>query len=292
MNKKSNRKSYDIEVKKITPLELFRKIKNIPIYIVNYKRTIQVLLHLLRIKRMYSFYDVVIISHPKSGRTWFRVILDHLKIKLPYCNDNSEFKKQISYNKIETDKTQYKNKKVIFLLRDPRDIVVSAYLDAIQRSKIFEGTISEFIKDDKLGIRKILNFHKVWNENKDVPKEFLYISYEDMHKNSVQTIKRIIKFIKSKDIPEDKLKEIIDFYKLENMKALEKKGHFNKQYGDIFNTSKNKKGTYNKVRKGKVGGYVNYLNEQDIAYCNKCMQEFNSLYSQDQTLSFLNKNEK
>jgi Sulfotransferase domain len=57
---------------------------------------------------------------------------------------------------LETDKSRYRGTKVLYLIRDPRDVVVSCFFQATRRKKLFRGTLSEFIRSDNYGIRKIV----------------------------------------------------------------------------------------------------------------------------------------
>ena len=131
--------------------------------------------------------EVFIISYPKAGRTWLRALIGKYlslkynlpdknlletekltkKIKLPpvhFTHDGSEWvqdkplrlKKNISYRHLPTDKLKYRNKKIILLSRNIKDIVVSAYFQAHNRENVFNGTISEFIRDERFGIKRII----------------------------------------------------------------------------------------------------------------------------------------
>src|SRR3990172_11645288 len=74
-------------------------------------------------------------------------------------------------------------KKVIFLVQNVKDILVSFYFQVTKREGNYTGNISDFIRSDLYGIKKILTFYNIWHENRTVPKEFLRFRYEDMHKN-------------------------------------------------------------------------------------------------------------
>ncbi|MGY8989872.1 MAG: sulfotransferase domain-containing protein, partial [Flavobacteriales bacterium] len=76
-----------------------------------------------------------------------------------------------------TSRFRYKRGKVIFLVRDPRDVIISHFYQVTKRSKnpfIF-NSISEFVKDDILGFKRIIHFYNVWKRNKDIPQDFLLV---------------------------------------------------------------------------------------------------------------------
>ena len=93
---------------------------------------------------------VYIISFPKSGRTWLRMLLgkavcrkygldENLMVNtykltgaagispVIFTHDDSSIKHGHRHDRLETDKSRYRNQKVIFLIRDPRDVIVSCY---------------------------------------------------------------------------------------------------------------------------------------------------------------------
>ena len=105
---------------------------------------------------------------------------------------------------------------------------MSGYFQAVKRIGVFNGSLSEFIRDEKHGIAKILLFHQIWFNNRKVPKDFLSIRYEDMHADCMAVMGKIMDFLQLKDVGGDQLKESIQFAEFENMKKLEKNGFFSR----------------------------------------------------------------
>ena len=98
--------------------------------------------------------DVYILSFPKCGRTWLRMMLakafalidgedvsDYFtSAPAPDRNmriifDHEDSGGLSAYDALETDKTKYKNEKVLFLVRDPRDVMVSYYFQMTRRTR-------------------------------------------------------------------------------------------------------------------------------------------------------------
>ena len=50
-----------------------------------------------------------------------------------YIHDDASFRLGNHYDSLETDKNRYKNKRVILLIRDPADTIVSHYFQATRR---------------------------------------------------------------------------------------------------------------------------------------------------------------
>ena len=243
-----------------------------------------------------SKVEVYIISYPKSGRTWLRVILGKIictkfKIDEKYllntikltlmagCNtinwihDGSGLGEGPHFRKFITDKSIFSNKKVIFLYRDPKDVMVSSYFHAtkrIQKFTKFQGNISEFIRSRGYGIKKLINFYNIWHENRHIPQDFLIVRYEDLHHRTIETIKQILDFVNIKDIDEEMIINAINFASFDNMKKME--------YNQSLNTSIMEAGQRDdnesyKVRKGKIGGYRDYLSPTDIKYINELIDK-------------------
>lgn len=242
------------------------------------RNPVQLKRHLTRL--LSSYRDVIVMSIPKSGRTWFRLLLEKLHIQPIMSHDDSSWEEFTrSHESLETDKTKYKNNRIIFLVRDPRDVVVSSYFHATRRNHYFDESISDFIRNDEYGIKKILRFHEIWEQNRHIPKDFLLVKYEDMHEDAFRELQRVLHFLNYDTIHEQLIRDAIEACKFDRMHAQEKSGKFaNRRYGDKLKPKNVKDPESFKTRKGKVGGYTEYLNEKDIAYCNECMRTYGNPY--------------
>lgn len=249
---------------------------------MRFRNLFKLLLNPVKLKRKLSREfgknrDVFVISYPKSGRTWLRVMLDKLNINLKYIHDDSSWNdNSLSYYELDNNKSKYSNNRIIFLVRDPRDIIVSSYFQITKRDEKYDRTLPEFIRDERYGIKRVLKFYQIWGKNRKIPKDFLLIKYENMHKNILKELKRVITFLQINK-PEEDLKKVTEFAKFNNMKKLEKQGFFEKEYGSILVTKNKSDNESFKLRKGKVGGFINYLNKEDIKFCNKCVSEIEKI---------------
>ena len=236
---------------------------------------------------------VHVISFPKSGRTWLSVLtgkaicemyglddrnaLDSLGLTraaglLPtiYTHDGSSNTGGRHYRKLSADKSAYRKKKVLLLVREPRDTVVSCYFQATQRRKLFQGTISEFIRHDHYGIRKILTFYDAWERNQSVPKEFLALRYEEMHRDPAAALRAALAFMGARDVDDAVVAKAVDFASFSNMKKMEAEGYFT---SNKLKPRDPKDEASFKTRKGQVGGYTNYLSPEDCAYAQSVIDE-------------------
>lgn len=243
--------------------------------------------------------DVYIISYPKTGRTWLRLLLGHLicrkygldetaaleikkitrkaGIKLTgFTHDDSNMVKKLHYRDMIVDKRKYKNRTIILLIRDVRDTMVSCYFQAKNRIKVFDGTISEFIRDERYGVNKYLCFYKVWEQQMNVPSQFKIITYEDMHNNTETIVRSVCDLIGINDLTDAEIQETVQYSSFENMKKLESSNHFNSSILKADNSGN--KDSY-KVRKGKIGGYQEYLTNEDIEYIKEEVKESGNPFS-------------
>lgn len=249
------------------------------------------------IKRLKKFLfktpmTIHVVSYPKSGRTWLTVMVGEY-IKRKHNIAISDLMKIHEYSKdlkgipnikfshddrpiwktpeqLERNKARYKRHKVLLLVRDPKDVIVSAYFERTKRLQkrrhdipVFEGTMSEYARQEVGGINTIIEFYNLWLLNKDVPKDFTVVRYEDMSKDTVNVLVKVLSFIGFKNIDLDIINQIVEFAKFENMQKLEKQNYFESVFlkpGDVND------GESFKVRKGKIGGYTEYLSPEDISY--------------------------
>jgi hypothetical protein len=183
---------------------------------------------------------------------------------------------------LESSKIRYKDKFVIFLVRDPRDVIVSSYFEQKHRRALFgenpyekespkfNGELIDFINQPSGGFDTILAFYNIWAENRNIPKDFMLIRYEDIHANQEDELRRTLNFIGLNGFDENTIVSAVKFADFENMRRMEKESRFDTA---ILNPSDNSKLETYKTRKGKTGGYKEYLSEEDIKSLNQKMHE-------------------
>ena len=226
---------------------------------------------------MEAFDDVFIISFPKAGRTWVRVMLAKL------LEMNGGDPKRLELIKHDHDgmgdlihqpsRDRWKNNRIILLIRDPRDIIVSFYFHVTLREERiwhYHGSMSQFIKDPKYGISNIIKFYNGWQKDKHVPKDLIVVRYEDMKDNPVKELQRMCEMLGVDSVIDD-LHEIVEYSSFENMKQMDLKKipHLLINNGTLGTVGATPEGL--KVRRGKVGGFVDYLSYEEIDYVNNAM---------------------
>lgn len=230
--------------------------------------------------KMHRRADVFIISFPKAGRTWLRVMvgkvlseksnkvftteLEQLAgdgIPFIYVTHDGSSKPTMP---LERDKSKYRNKKVVFMVRDPRDTVVSYYFHCTRRRQYFQGDISSFIRDEGFGIDRIIAFMNIWLHNQHVPAAFLLKRYEDFRLDPHKELKSVLDFI-GVEADDELVESGVAFGRFENMRNMEKQGAV--KGSRLRSISPGDQEAY-KVRRGKVAGYMDYLSSDDLQYVN------------------------
>jgi len=234
-----------------------------------------------------------VISYPKSGRTWLSLMLGRA-LSAHYCvrarspldtlaltgaagllptkfeHDGTDLRAALHYASLPADKRAYRDKKVIFLTRDTRDILVSSFFETTRRRLVFEnrpppfdGTMSDFVRSPVLGARKVASFYEIWARSRHEPRDFLLVSYEQLHAAPGELLTDVLRFIGAYDVNPGLVAEAVAYGSFENMRSLERAdalGDPRLRPGDPADPD-----SY-KVRRGVADGYVDYLSGSDLAY--------------------------
>jgi len=235
--------------------------------------------------------DVYVLSYPKCGRTWLRLMmgkalalhfgLDNINplqtdemaktnARIPllkFTHDDQPNLKTPA--ELKTNKTEYRGKKVIFLVRDIRDVVVSYYFELTKRQTVnphyppYQGDLSSFLRYTQGSLDTIIRYFNLWAENRTIPADFLLLRYEDITANAEHELRKVFDFLGLSEIKADTIRQAVEFARFDNMRKLEESGElasFRLQPGN-----KQDPESY-KTRRGIVEGFRDYLSEEDIHY--------------------------
>jgi hypothetical protein len=247
--------------------------------------------------------DAYLISYPKCGRTWLRLLIGRAIVTHYILPEKEDYLFLRTYDwprsdipvitvvhddrpmlktpeELEHSKRRYHDKQVIFLVRDPRDVVVSSYYEMKkrglmfgenpyeQRQPVFNGTLAEFIDRREGGFETILEFYRIWANSREIPAGFLLVRYEDLKLNAEGELRRILDFLGLKEISSATIAEAVNYASFENMRKMEQAGKFSS--GALKPGDKDDPESF-KTRKGKVGGYKEALSAGEIARLNEKM---------------------
>ena len=236
----------------------------------------------------------VVISFPKCGRTWLRVLLgkamcDQYGLDDKQCLDPPAgrlrmrkypmFRHSItsdhtvhiasgdSWKSLPNHIDSYKNFRVCLLVRNPMDVMVSYFCHRSYRSDDtgFRGSISEFIRTESYGVDKLLYYWNLWDQNKAILKDYKVLTYEAMHADAFAVVRDVAEFCGLR-VADKHLKAAVAFSKFESLKKKQNEQYFQ---DSEFAVPTNPEGQ--KVRRGEVGGYEDYLSADDVAYIKERM---------------------
>jgi hypothetical protein len=234
--------------------------------------------------------DVVVISFPKAGRTWHRVALckyfELLSNRVPiqdvdirqltrelglptlsYSHTGANFVDAVGpYHYLNAYPELWRGRKIILLLRDPKDMLVSGYFHAFHRTRSFTGSLSEYIRHPFTGIEKLLIAHRRWHGYQRRTRGFLVQRYEDMHHDPNSCLANTLDFMGIRP-DESAIAEAVKFSSFRNMKSMERTGYFNSR----AMRSATEEGA--KVREGKVGGYLEHMTAEDIEFVDMMIEK-------------------
>ena len=150
--------------------------------------------------------------------------------------------------------------KVVYVGRNPKDNVVSRF--KISESQ-FAGTFDDFLKlqEDGLGPSYWNHLLSGWSRRNE--KNMKFIWFEDMKADTMAIINELCDFLEH-PLTEDQKIALNEHVKLDNMKKNE---HTNHIRGD------NPEGMRKHIRKGQVGDWQNYFNEENSARWDKWIAE-------------------
>lgn len=246
-------------------------------------------------KKMRSFRaaDVALVAYAKSGRTWLSVMISHIahqKFGTPaeLLISGSEFhaaNPQLPRFFLTADNfasarmderallALYQQRKVILLVRDPRDIAVSHYFQLSKRASplaravfqvpdnLAEMTLFDFVCDQTVGLPRIIDWLNRWRGWIEEIPQGLMIAYEDLRSETPRVLGDVIDLI-GWQCGVAELQAAVDFARFDKLQALEKERFFHSrrmQPRDASDPS-----TF-KVRRGKVGGYRDDFTPEQIA---------------------------
>ncbi len=241
--------------------------------------------------------DWVLVSWGKSGRTWLRVMvsrvyqlafglsdnrllsfdnLHRLNARVPrVLFTHGNYLRDYTGHGYDT-KADYHGKRVVLLVRDPRDVAVSQFFQwkfRMQRHKKrlndypphgSEVSIFDFVMDDKVGVPQIIRYFNGWLRGIPDLSDVLMVRYEDMRRDPGVVLAEVLDFTGTPPSPEH-VADAVEFAAYDNMKKMEENQSFSSwRYGWRMKPGDKDNPDSFKVRRGKVGGYRDYFSDAQL----------------------------
>jgi hypothetical protein len=209
--------------------------------------------------------DIFITSYPKSGNTWLRFLLANILKRndeeidfhtvheyIPEVGKQEEIIKALKRPRIMKSHAPYVSEypKVIYLIRDGRDIYVSYYHHRLKQLPP-DCTFRQFLERQD-------HYPSTWGEHVESwisagdTSKILLVKYEDLVHDCNKELKRILNFI-GINRSQSQLKSATKASCFENMQRIEReKGRLFRRGGpDIF------------MRRGKTGDWKDYFKQEE-----------------------------
>jgi len=241
-----------------------------------------------RDRRLLSRADAVVVSFPKSGRTWVRAMLsrlcqlewglpetallefDNLHARnpaIPRVLFTHDVDAMVPAAKIPADKSHYAGRRVILLARHPADIAVSRYFHLKHRSRdrarrrLAALPLAEFVWTEFGGLPAIVTFLNHWAAAARKDPGITIQRYEDFKADTGAALALMAGKL---GIPADAaaVNDAVEFASFQNLKKKEAEGFFD---NDRLRPRKAGEAASFKVRSGKAGGWLAQFDPADAA---------------------------
>jgi hypothetical protein len=218
--------------------------------------------------------DVFLVSYPRSGNTWLRFLVANLLApdgSMTFANLESRIsdvykctrKELVRFPRPRILKShEYfdpRYKQVIYIVRDPRDVVISYYFFQLKRGQIKDG--HEWRQYVRHFLRGELDPYGSWCENvvtwlaaRGNCPGFLLLRYEDMLARTERELTKVASFLGLERSPEQ-LRKAIELSSAERMRSLEEKE------ANLWVGTRGTRKDINFVRTAISGGWHNFLSD-------------------------------
>jgi hypothetical protein len=247
-------------------------------------------------------------SWGKSGRTWLRVMLSrayqlkanlgadnlldfdnlkHIDAQLPavFFTHNNYLR---DYTGNQYSKEHFQGKRIVLLVRDPRDVAVSQFFQWQFRMRPKKKFINDypphganidvwdFVLDKEAGVPRIVDYFNSWAKAIPVLRDVLIVRYEDMRKDPAAELARILAFTGTK-VTAAQVQEAVEFAALDNMKKMEQDTFFKGSGARVKPGDKDNPDSY-KTRKAKVGGYRDYFTDAQCEQLEQLVAQLDPMF--------------
>lgn len=224
--------------------------------------------------------DTFLVSYPKSGNTWVRFLLASLlsadgsvdllemeeRVPMIYHCTNAVLCQKLRPRVIGSHECfDPRYGRVIYIVRDPRDTVISSYHHHLKARDIPEGYAMDLFVPRWLSAALTVGNVGTWREHvlswtatRGDDPGFLLIRYEDLKRDSRSELDRVTRFLGVGASPQ-KLACAVEGSSPERMRELERQQH------ELWVRTKGTRADVGFVRNATAGGWKSVLSEASLA---------------------------
>lgn len=172
----------------------------------------------------------------------------------------------------------YRNSRVIVLIRDLRDTMVSSY-DTYSARINKSISFSEFLRGKGVNetrhrtLRHRINFLNRWYRNFYKLEDYMVVRYEDLKTDTFGTTREVFEFVGIDDVTDELVENAVEFSSLDHMKYIEEHGESNikaVRTNDEINTTDD---DGQKINEGSTSRYDEYFNDDDMKYFQRVVED-------------------
>lgn len=247
--------------------------------------------------------DALVLSIPKSGRTWVRTFLSAYfarKIQQPFAIEITDTQRPeiprivFSHDRFEQltkgrgwDRVRGKylvprsqlRVPIILLARDPRDAFVSYFIQKTRRqgaSEVQKLTADALLRHRRFGIEAMVEVMNEWLRDFGRRTEFTLMRYEDLRAQPREKFRELLTALGESEINQAAFEHALEFSDIENMRKLEASGGFANK---ILRPRDRDDPESFKVRRGKVGGFGEYLSPASQEFAQRAVAQLDPRFN-------------
>ena len=174
--------------------------------------------------------------------------------------------------------------RVAFLLRDPRDVLLSNYFFLVVRGRQVERTsgwakgydLDSFFRCKTMGMPHLVRWLLWWEKHRRECRDFLCVHYEDMVETGpLISLSRVLSRVTEEEVPISTMIEAVKASSFEVMRSHERKhGKLFKDQAGIIDSEETAV-----VRKGKTGQWIAQLPDDLKDWCLEAMEPLRGTFA-------------
>ncbi len=246
--------------------------------------------------------DAIVVSIPKSGRTWVRTFVcayfceklgqpfslepeQYGAPRLVYTHDLFEQRTKSSRwdklrGKFLLPPAERKGKPIILLARDPRDALVSLHVQLTRRTRetpneLKRMSASELLRHPDYGIESMVAVMNAWLAEWSRRHPFLLLRYETLRTDPAPAFAQLLQLLGEQPPDEQAFRHALAFSDFGHMRQLEGAGRFDSK---ILRAGDTADPESFKVRRGKVGGFADALSPNDQAFAGQALANLDARF--------------
>lgn len=258
--------------------------------------------------------DAAIVSIGKSGRTWLRAMVSHVYhqryglpadelINFDNFHERHTAIPRILFTGVASDDRSPLGRtwgeqlasieRVVVLTRDPRDVAVSFYFQMTERATerelrrkgersraaLRETRLVDFLVSPSHGVPRITRFVQGWEDALAKHPRTMRVTYEDLRADTIAAFGRIARFIDSQTSGAE-IAAAAAFGAFDIMQSREQEGFFASERLQASGSTPEGR----KVRRGKIGGYRDYLSAEEAAVVDRLVQSHSTVVTSAEEL--------